>query len=77
MARTSYYITAEAQAAMDTAVAQVQAALGDDVPKHVALSALIHAGAAQAADVAAQLAQSRADELTRRVDALRSGIAHT
>ncbi|WP_189172302.1 hypothetical protein [Pilimelia anulata] len=70
MSRTSYYITAEAQAAMDTAVDQVLATLGDDVPKHVALSALIAAGAAQAEQVAAALVSERADALTRRLESL-------
>jgi len=77
MARTSYYISEEAAAALDAAVDQVLAALGGDVPKHVALSALIATGAAQAPAVAAHLAQTRADELARRVEALRHGAAHT
>jgi hypothetical protein len=76
MARTSYYISEAAAASLETAVNQVLAALGGDIPKHVALSALIEAGAAQAGQVAVQLVQARAEELARRVEALR-GTAHT
>lgn len=71
MARTSYYISQEAAAALDAAVDQVLTALGGDIPKHVALSALIAAGAAQAPAVAQQLAAARAAELAQRLDQLR------
>lgn len=70
MSRTSYYISEDAASAMADAVDQVIAALGD-VPKHVALSALIKAGAAQAAAVATGLAEARAAELAERLKAMR------
>lgn len=75
MARTSYYISEGAAAALDNAVEQVLKALGGDVPKHVALSALITAGAAQAGNVAAQLAATRAAELAKRLESLRQSGA--
>lgn len=71
MRRTSYYISADAADALDAAVEQVVSALGGGVPKHVALSALIAAGAAQASEVTAGLADAQARELADRLDALR------
>ena len=71
MRRVSYYVSEQAAQAMDDAVGQVVEALGGDVPKHVALSALIEAGADRVAEVAAGLAEQRAAELTRRLEAVR------
>lgn len=71
MRRVSYYVSEEVADAMDAAVGQVMEALGGGVPKHVALSALIAAGADRVAEVSAGLAEQRAAELTRRLDALR------
>jgi hypothetical protein len=71
MTRESYYLSQDAASALEHAVEQVLAVLGRDVPKHVALSALIAAGAASAGDVASQLAAVRASELAARVEALR------
>lgn len=71
MKRASYYITEAADAALTDAVKQVLQALGDDTPQHVALSALITAGAAQAAAVAQQLVDARATELAHRLEQLR------
>ena len=70
MRRTSYYISQEAADAMEAAVAQVLDALGGQLPKHVALSALIKAGAAQAHQVARALAEERTAELAERLKAL-------
>jgi hypothetical protein len=72
MRRVSYYISTDAAAAMDAAVAEVVAALGGDLPKHVALSALIAAGAAQAPAVAKTLTEQATAELAERLNALRS-----
>lgn len=71
MRRVSYYVSEQAAQAMDHAVDQVMEALGGDVPKHVALSALITAGADRVKEVAAGLAEQRAAELTRRLEAVR------
>lgn len=72
MTRASYYISRDAAEALDQAVHRVLAALGGDVPKHVVLSALLEAGAAQAHRVTARLAERRAAELEQRLDALRA-----
>lgn len=72
MARTSYYISQAAADALDAAADQILAALGQDVPRHVALSALIEAGAAQASHVTAQLAERRAAELAQQLESLRT-----
>jgi N-acetylglucosamine kinase-like BadF-type ATPase len=76
MTRTSLYITDAAAQALDVATSQVVAALGDDkVPRHVALSALLLAGAGQADVVAQQLIKERAAELTKRLAALQQSQA--
>ncbi|XVQ16354.1 hypothetical protein ACQP1W_52415 (plasmid) [Spirillospora sp. CA-255316] len=72
MRRASYYISQEAADALDAAVASVVETLGGDVPKHVALSALIVAGAERAAEVATQLGQARTAALAERLNALRT-----
>lgn len=75
MCRESYYLSTEARDALAVAVDQVLAALGGDVPKHVAVSALINAGAAAAGQVAADLASERARELAAQIEALNHGGA--
>jgi hypothetical protein len=70
MKRVSYYISQQASEELDAAVAQVVDALGD-VPKHVALSALILAAAAAVPQVSATLAEARANELAEQLDRLR------
>lgn len=70
MRRRSLYVTAGASEALEQAADQVLSALGSDVPRHVALSALLQAGAAQAETVAAELTQQRAAELTARLQDL-------
>lgn len=70
MRRRSLYISADASNALDAAVDQVLAALGGDVPRHVALSAVVQAGAAQADTVATELAQQRAADLAARLRSL-------
>ncbi len=78
MRRTSLYITAEAAEALEAATNDVVAALGDnEVPRHVALSALLLAGAEQAEVVAERLIEQRAAELTERLAALRQGRSST
>ena len=80
MKRHSIYISEAAARDLDAAVAQVTAALGGDIAKHVVLSALIEAAAGAAVDVAANLAQERAallaDQL-RRLQNGQAGPAHT
>jgi hypothetical protein len=73
MRRVSYYISQEAAAQLDAAVARVTRALGGDIPKHVALSALIAAGADAADQVSEQLASVRAQALAAQLDQLRGG----
>lgn len=70
MRRISLYVTADAADALDQAATSVLAALGGDVPRHVALSALLEAGARQAPEVAQQLVQQRTAELAARLQAL-------
>lgn len=71
MARESYYVTQAAADAVEAAVRHILAALGPDVPKHVALSAVLTAGAERANEVAVKLAADQAAELTQRLEALR------
>lgn len=75
MCRESFYLSVEARDALAAAVDQVVAALGGDVPKHVAISALIAAGAAQSGRVAADLAADRAKELAAQIEALNNAGA--
>ncbi|RJQ74185.1 hypothetical protein D5S17_23225 [Pseudonocardiaceae bacterium YIM PH 21723] len=70
MSRQSYYVTRDAADAIDAAVVQVLAVLGEEVPRHVALSALLTAGAQQAQQVAQQLIEQQKAELTARLNAL-------
>lgn len=72
MRRISYYVSAEAADAMEAAVEQVAAALGEDVPKHKALSALLLDAASRAPQVATDLATARAEELARRLQELQA-----
>jgi hypothetical protein len=72
MRRASFYVSQAAADALDTAVGQILAVLGDDTPRHVALSALLLAAAEQAEAVAQRLARQRADELAARLAALQS-----
>lgn len=71
MRRTSLYVTAAAADALEAASDHVLAALGGNTPRHVALSALLLAGAEQAETVARRLAEQQAAELTARLAALR------
>jgi hypothetical protein len=70
MKRVSYYINAEAAAALDVAVNQVRKNLGKEVPKHVVLSALIQEAADSAGPVATRLAQERAQALAEQLERL-------
>uniref|UniRef100_UPI003F495D3B hypothetical protein n=1 Tax=Nocardia sp. CA-095871 TaxID=3239971 RepID=UPI003F495D3B len=70
MRRASFYITQEAAAALEGAADQIVQLLGDGTPRHVALSALLLAGAGQVDVVAQELARQRAAELTARLAAL-------
>jgi N-acetylglucosamine kinase-like BadF-type ATPase len=72
MRRVSLYVTAEAIEAFDAAADQILRLLGDGTPRHVALSALLLAGARQADPVAHELARQRAAELAQRLAALQS-----
>jgi hypothetical protein len=64
--------------ALEVAASQVVAALGDDtMPRHVALSALLLAGAEQADVVVERLAKQRAAELTERLAALQRSQGST
>lgn len=72
MKRVSYYITTETADALDAAVVEILDVLGPDTPRHVALSAVIGAGAAAAGQITVDLAQQRAEDLAARAAALRS-----
>lgn len=77
MKRTSLYVTKDAAGALEQAADTVIAALGGDVPRHVALSALLEAGARQAPEVAQELIQQRTTELSARLQALQQQHDHT
>lgn len=70
MRRASIYVTREAADALDRAADRIVQVLGDGTPRHVALSALLLAGAGQVDAVAQELARQRAAELTARLAAL-------
>ncbi|TCJ88100.1 hypothetical protein [Nocardia alba] len=70
MRRASFYITREAAEALERAADRIVQVLGDGTPRHVALSALLLAGAGQVDVVAQELARQRAAELTARLAAL-------
>ncbi|WP_280232278.1 hypothetical protein [Nocardia cyriacigeorgica] len=72
MRRASFYVTEKAAAALDRAADQIVQVLGDGTPRHVALSALMLAGAGQADAVVQELARQRAAELAARLAALPS-----
>lgn len=67
MRRTSFYISTDAAQALDAAVEYVLNVLGADTPRHVALSALLHAGAERAPEVARRLVQEQAAQLQARL----------
>ena len=67
MRRASYYISATAAESLDSAADRILAVLGKDMPRHVALSALIAAGANHLDEVVKQLAANRAAELGERL----------
>ncbi|MFC9898528.1 hypothetical protein ACFVMC_32960 [Nocardia sp. NPDC127579] len=71
MRRTSFYISAAAAAAVEDAADRILQLLGDDTPRHVALSALLTAGADQVETVVQKLAKQRTAELTARLAALK------
>lgn len=72
MRRASIYITREASDALEQAADRIVQVLGDGTPRHVALSALLMAGAGQVDAVVQELATKRAAELTARLAALPS-----
>jgi hypothetical protein len=70
MRRASIYVSSEAAEALDRAADRIVELLGDGTPRHVALSALLLAGAGQVDAVAQALARRRAEELAARLAAL-------
>lgn len=72
MRRTSLYVASDAAEALEKAADRIMAVLGDGTPRHVALSALLLAGASQADAVTQELARQRAAELAARLAALPS-----
>jgi hypothetical protein len=72
MRRASIYVSEEAAEALEAAADRILALLGKETPRHLALSALLLAGAEQADAVAQQLAQRRAAELAERLQALQN-----
>ncbi|MBF6309139.1 hypothetical protein IU462_30185, partial [Nocardia farcinica] len=67
MRRTSIYVTREAADALERAADRIVHLLGEGTPRHVALSALLLAGAEQVDAVAQELARRRAAELAERL----------
>ncbi|WP_280484491.1 hypothetical protein [Nocardia cyriacigeorgica] len=72
MRRASIYVTREAADALERAADQIVQVLGEGTPRHVALSALLLAGAGQVDAVVQDLARRRAEELAARLAALPS-----
>ncbi|MCO1659744.1 hypothetical protein [Pseudonocardia humida] len=70
MKHISRYVTAAAASALDQAAGAVIDALGEVVPRHVALSALLEAAAGQVDSVIESLVQVRAAGLAARLQAL-------
>jgi hypothetical protein len=70
MRRASFYISEQAAQALDRAADHIVQVLGDSTPRHVALSALLIAGAGQVDVVTQELARARAAELAARLAAL-------
>lgn len=70
MKRTSLYVTEAAASALEQAADQILDSLGRDIPRHVALSALLEAAARQAPAIAHDLARQRAAELAARLQEL-------
>jgi hypothetical protein len=64
--RRTYYLPQSAAAALDTAVATIQAATGGRVTKHEALAALITAGTERAGAVADELKATLLRDLQAR-----------
>lgn len=67
MRRVSYYLSADAADALEKGVDQVREALGGEIARHVALSALIETGAAQTDRIIKELAQARAQALAAQL----------
>ncbi|MBA3489576.1 MAG: hypothetical protein H0T78_08545 [Longispora sp.] len=67
MKRASLYIARDAYEALEGGADRILEILGDGTPRHEVLSALLRAGAAQAARVAQQLAAERAQSLADRI----------
>ena len=70
MRRASFYISEQAAQALDHAADHIVQVLGDSTPRHVALSALLIAGAGQVDVVTQELARARAADLAARLAAL-------
>lgn len=75
MKRISLYVTAAAANALDVAAGAVVEALGGDVPRHVALSALLEAAGGQVDSVTESLVRTRTAELAARLQALQERSA--
>lgn len=75
MKRGSLYASELAFTAFTQAVDTVHSALGADTPRHVAVSALLQAGADQASEVIKNLAAQHAADLTARLAALQERTA--
>lgn len=67
MRRVSLYVTKEAAAALEEAAEKVVAALGGEIRRHVALSALLTAAAEQTPAVTQDLIQIRAEQLATQL----------
>ena len=74
MKRGSLYASEAAFAEFETAVRQVLDALGEGTPRHVAVSALLSAGADQADTVIRKLAAQHAAALAERLAAIQEHI---
>lgn len=75
MTRRTYYLPEDTAVALDAAVARIQAATGGRTSKHEALSAIIAAGTAHAAGIAASQRAALLAELTALPDGPSPGKA--
>ncbi|QRP42989.1 hypothetical protein [Amycolatopsis sp. FDAARGOS 1241] len=71
MKRASIYCSEAAYTRFDGALDKVHQAIGDETPRHVAVSAPLEAAADQAGEVTRKLAKQHAEALAARLEALK------
>lgn len=77
MKRGSLYASEQAFVQFDAAIKKVQATLGGDTPRHMAVSALLSVGAEHADEAIRKVESQRLAELTERLAALKANAKET